>query len=60
MRKHNPTKNKKNQNNEQKIRKRKSYVKRTLGYEMIINNNKEDLKQKKQSFVTNRPMMKVH
>jgi hypothetical protein len=27
---------------------------------MTINNNKEDLKQKKQSFVTNRPMMKVH
>jgi hypothetical protein len=44
-----------------KNKEKKSYVIRTLGYEMTINNNKEDLRQKKrQSFVTNRPMMKVH
>ncbi len=47
MRKHNPKKKQTKKNNEQKIRKRKSYVKRTLGYEMTINNNKEDLRQKK-------------
>jgi len=44
-----------------KNKEKKSYVIRTLGYEMTINNNKEDLRQKKRkSFVTNRPMMKVH
>jgi len=32
-------------NNEWKIRKRKSYANKTQGYEMTINDNKEDLRQ---------------
>jgi hypothetical protein len=32
-------------NNQQKIRKRKPYANKTQGYEMTINNNKEDLRR---------------
>jgi len=39
-------------NNQKKVKKT-FYENRTYGYEMTINDNKDDLKQKKMSFVTN-------
>jgi protoporphyrinogen oxidase len=47
-------------NNQRKIKKRKPYATITQGCETMVNDNKEDLRQKKLLFATNRLVTEVH